>query len=117
MALNPTGITGTLRGISRTLTGYVIETESITENDVSEPVPDQNGAIAEEIKYDKRTDLSLTVRSKTNSTSAPATIGTVLTYPSTSGVKYHVDSVEDAGSYNGLRRWNIRAHRYENYPA
>mgnify|MGYP003298032050 CR=1 FL=1 len=52
---------GTPRGIQNTLTGYVIETESIVPTDVCEPVPDQDNATADEITYDTRTDLRLTV--------------------------------------------------------
>ena len=106
---------GTPRGIARTLTGFVVETENITDNDVSEQVPDQNGAIADEIQYDKRTDLRLTVRSSSATVSTPpAAVGTLLTY---GGAKYKVDNVEEAGSYNGLRRWNINGHKFENFPA
>ena len=106
---------GTPRGITRTLANFVIETESITPNDIAEQVPDQNAAIADEISYDTRTDLRLTVRSaKASVSAAPATSGTILTY---GGVNYKVDSVEEAGSYNGLRRWNITGHKFENYPA
>ena len=116
MATVPASIAaGTPRGITNTLSGFVVETESITANDVSEQVPDQLGAIADEINYDTRTDLRLTVRSANATVSAPpASIGSVLTY---GGTKYHVDSVEEAGSYNGLRRWNINAHRFVNYPS
>ena len=33
------------------------------------------------------------------------------------GVKYYVDSHESAGSYNGLKRYNLSAHRFDNAPA
>lgn len=107
-----------MRGIQNTLTGCVIESESINESDVTEQVPDQNGAIAGEISYDKRTDLKLTVRKSAVSGTIPATVGSDLTYPATgnSAKKYRVDSVEEAGTYSGLRRWNITAHRYNNWP-
>ena len=118
MATTPTSIAaGTPRGITNTLSNFVVESETFTNADVSEQVPDQMGAIVDEIAYDIRIDLRLTVRSaKTASatTTPPAAIGTVLTYAS---IKYKVDSVEEAGTYNGLRRWNISAHRYTNYPA
>ena len=105
---------GTPRGIQNTLTGFVVESENITPNDVAEQVPDQVGAIADEISYDTRTDLRLTVRSATTGTTAPATAGsTTFVY---AGVKWKVDSVEEAGQYNGLRRWNITAHRFANFP-
>ena len=114
MATTPSIAAGTPRGITNTLSGYVVETESITPADRSEEVPDQQGAIADEISYDTRTDLRLTVRSATTGTTAPTTAGaTNFTY---AGSKWKVDSCEEAGIYNGLRRWNINAHRYVNYP-
>jgi len=116
MATTPASIaSGTPRGIANTLTGYVVESENITPSDVAEQVPDQNGAIADEISYDTRTDLRLTVRSSTTSTTAPATAGSAnFQYASE---KWKVDSVEEAGTYNGLRRWNITAHRFTNFPS
>ena len=33
------------------------------------------------------------------------------------GKTYYVDSHESAGSYNGLKRYNLRAHRFDNAPA
>lgn len=105
---------GTPRGIQNTLTGYVIETESIVPTDVCEPVPDQDNATADEITYDTRTDLRLTVRSATTGKTAPATAGsTTFSY---AGAKWKIDSCEEAGSYNGLRRWNIVGHRFTNFP-
>ena len=102
---------GTPRGIQRTLENFVIETESITPADRSEEVPDQKGAIADEINYDVRTNLRLTVRSAKATVSAPpAEAG------SYDGKLWKVDDVEESGTYNGLRRWNINAHRYVNYP-
>ena len=115
MATVPAGIAaGTPRGITNTLSGYVVETENITPTDRSEEVPDQKAAIVDEIHYDTRTDLRLTVRSATTNATAPTTAGaTDFTY---AGSKWKVDSVEEAGSYNGLRRWNVNAHKYENWP-
>ena len=115
MATTPAIAAGTPRGITNTLSGYVVETENITPADRSEEVPDQKGAIADEISYDVRTDLRLTVRSATAGAAAPTTAGaTNFTY---AGSKWKVDSCEEAGSYNGLRRWNVNAHKYENFPA
>lgn len=114
MATEPAIAEGTPRGITHTLSGYVVETESIVPNDVSEPVPDQKGATADEITYDTRTDLRLTVRSATIATTAPTTAGVKnFTY---AGSKWKVDSVEEAGTYNGLRRWNITGHKFTNWP-
>ena len=116
MAITPSIEAGTPRGIQHTLENFVIETESITPADRSEEVPDQQGAIADEINYDIRTDLRLTVRSsKASVTAPPATAGSkAFSYADST---WKVDSVEEAGSYNGLRRWNINAHKYTNFPA
>lgn len=114
MATVPASITGSARGIARTITGFVIEDESITTQDICEPLPDQNGAIAGESSYDQRINLSITCYSASASTTAPATVGSTITYGT---VKYKVDSCREAGTYNGRRRWTIEAHRYTNYPA
>ena len=115
MATTPSIAAGTPRGIQRTLANYVIETESITPADRSEEVPDQQGAIADEISYDIRTNLRLTVRSAKATVSAPPAVAGSANFSYDDKV-WKVDDVEEAGTYNGLRRWNINAHRYTNYP-
>lgn len=95
-------------GITETLEGYVIESETITETPQVENIPNQKNQVADEIQYDTRYDLKLTVRGATK----PA--ATILAY---SSQKWAVDSVEAAGSYNGLKRFNITAHRTTLYPA
>ena len=106
---------GTPRGIQRTLANFVIETESILPADRSEEVPDQKGAVADEISYDVRTNLRLTVRSAKATVAAPPAVAGSASF-SYDGKLWKVDDVEEAGTYNGLRRWNINAHRYVNYP-
>lgn len=116
MATIPGTITpdASMRGVSNTIANFVVENETITETDRFEEVPDQQGAIAGEISYDKRHDLRVTVHAATSSADAPTTAGKEdFSY---AGKKWKVDTVEEAGSYNGLRRWNITAHRYANYP-
>ena len=108
MATTPTSVAGTY-GITNTLNGYTIESETITETPQVESVPDQKNAVANEIIYDTRWDLRLTVRGS----SAPA-VSQSFSYNSHS---WAVDSIEQAGTYNGLQRFNITAHRFNNFPA
>jgi len=89
-------------GIASTLSGYTIESVTITEEPQREIVPDQKNRRAKEIRYDTLYNLRLTLRGS----SKPAS--TTITYDSQT---YIVDSVEDAGTYNGLRRFNVAAHR------
>lgn len=107
MATTPATVAGTY-GITNTLENYTIESENITKAPQKERVPDQKNAEANEITYDTRIELRLTVRGA----SAPS--GETITYNS---VKYAIDSVEEAGTYNGLKRYNIVGHRCDNYPA
>jgi len=108
MATTPTTVHGTY-GISTTVDNITIESLSITESPVSEPVPDQANAVADEIIYDTRTDLRMTYRG----TQLTETDGNV----TVDGATYRVDSHEEAGTYNGLQRYNLTAHRYTNFPA
>ena len=111
-------------GISNLLAGAVIESESITETPQRETVPDQKNAVAFEVLYDKRWDLKLTVRLLTGTSVPTASDNGVETaeasffkYPSASNGDFWVlDNIESAGSYNGLRRYNISAHRFNNWP-
>ena len=121
MATNPAGISGSPRGISNILDGFVVENEEFNETPVQEDFDDQNGARADEKVYDTRVDLNLTVYGKT----AEADIEKVLTAIANSGGKkiayagksWKVDSCREAGTYNARRRWTITAHRYDNFPA
>ena len=110
MAFVPSTISATSRGIAATLSGYIVQNETITETPVTEQIADQDGAIALEIDYDKRIDLRLTVIDADGNGSI-GSIGEngLLTYASHT---WKIDSVEEAGTYNAARRWNVTAHRY-----
>lgn len=114
MATTPTPITAPARGISKTLTGFIIQDYTITDSPIVEQTADQYGAIAAEQIYDHRTDLSMTVLSTTATRTAPTTTNDILTFDSK---KWLVDSCAEAGTYNGVMRWTIQAHKYENTPA
>jgi hypothetical protein len=90
-------------GIDKTLTGYTVESYTISEKPSREEVRDEKNKVKKELRYETRFDLQLTVRGAT----APATTG--ITFDSKSWI---VDDVSEAGSYNGLLRFNVTAHRY-----
>ena len=116
----PASISGSQRGITNTLSGFVVENEEFNPTPVQEDFDDQNGARADEKVYDTRVDLSLTVYGA----SASADINTHLT-PITgsgghkityAGKTWKVDSCREAGTYNGRRRWTITGHKRDNFP-
>ena len=119
MATSPSSISGSPRGIANTLTGFVVESENITETPQQEDFDDQNGARADERVFDTRVDLELTVYGASSSAATPPTTahasgGKTIAYASHN---WKVDSIKEAGTYNGRRRWTINAHRYDNFPA
>jgi len=125
MPTSPAEIKGSPRGITNTLTGFVVESENINDAPVQEEFDDQAGARADEQVYDNRVDLKLTVYGATSSASIGSVVvamptgytGKRIKYPSGSGgVWYKVDNVEEAGTYNGRRRWNITGHKFDNFP-
>ena len=124
MATVPSSISGSPRGITNSVTGFVIESETITETPVQEDFDDQTGARADEQVYDTRYDLRLTVYGASASANITSVVVAFSSTDASKGKKivygsktWKVDSCEEAGSYNGRRRWNINAHRYNNYPA
>jgi len=116
MAATPSEATTEVYGVSTTTTGITVESETITKTPIHEPVPDQKNATVKEIYVDTRIDLKLTYRG-TKITETAGTVGgegAKITYNS---VVYYLDSHEDAGTYNGLKRYNLSAHRFDNSPS
>lgn len=95
-------------GISETIPGYTVESLNITDADQREQVHNQMNAVVKELVYDTRYDLKCTLRGAGKPTAA--------TFNGVGGesVKWIIDTVEDAGAYNGIRRWSVAAHRYTN---
>ena len=93
-------------GISTVLTGSTIESDTETDEPVYENVPDQKNRVAKVLRVDTKYTRRITVRgnSKPDVTKA-------FTYD---GKKYILQSVEAAGTYNGLKRFNIVAFRFAN---
>lgn len=96
-------------GIVTSLANYTIESLTETSTPQREVIYDQFNRRVKEIRYDTLQEIQLTVRGQ----NAPADTGITLG-SGNSAVKFIVDSVEKAGTYNGLRRFNIRAHRTPN---
>ena len=109
MATVPANATAETYGVETVTEGITVESENISDSPIVETVPDQKNAVTKEIKYDKRIDLKLTYRgTKLTESDGVVTVD---------GVKYFVDSHEEAGTYNGLKRYNLIAHKFDNAPA
>lgn len=109
MATTPASASTETYGIAETLSGYTIESANITDTPQVEEVRDQKNALINEIKYDTFKTLKLVMRGATKPTA-----GSDITYD---GVKYRISEVEDAGVYNGLKRYTVTAKKADNFPA
>lgn len=115
MATVPANATAETYGIDTETSGITIESENISDSPIVESVPDQKNAVRKELKYDKRTELKLTYRgTKLTETAGQNGENDTVTY---NGVTYYVDTHEKAGTYNGLQRYNLTAHKFNNAPA
>jgi hypothetical protein len=118
MATTPTPFTTSIRGVSATFTNGSIEDITVTRNTIAEQIADQYGAIACEMVYDHRYDLTFTMHAA--GSTAPVQSGDTLSSfdaKDGEGAKdWHVDSVAQAGSYQNVTRWTITAHRFDNTP-
>lgn len=94
-------------GIDDIIPGFVIESMNKTTAPVIEQVRDQHNAVVREIKYDTRYDLSLTVRGEREPIADDLD-------KFAGAEKWIIDNIESAGSYNGLKRYNIKAHHSTN---
>lgn len=94
-------------GVTDVLANYIIESINKTESPLLEQVPDQRNAVRKEIQYDTLYELRMTIRgsNKPSLTNGALTVG---------GQAYIIDTIEDAGTYNGLKRYNVTGHAYAN---
>lgn len=107
-------------GIDNTLANCIIQSESITEERITDTTQDQKGAVVSQLDYDEHFTLSLTVLC--DSASAPIT-GTGSAFQpgdnsfSYANKKWKLTSVQYQGSYNDKKKYTINAERWKNFPA
>lgn len=115
MATVPASIANPPRGVAATIANFIVQTCNVTESPVAEQIPDQNGAIAWESKYDTKYDLALDVIGAI-STAAVTDLPIANNVLNFNSLYWYVDSVNEVATYNTVKKWSIRAHRYENWP-
>lgn len=110
MATVPTTIPAAAYGVDNLLTGFIVLSEDISEQDVVHQIFDQKGALVAEYPYDKRYDLTLTVQGAGD---LPAIGSTTFTYAT---LKWKVDNISKPAVYNDTVKYTIKAYRTTNFP-
>lgn len=100
-------------GIDNTLSGFIVQSEDISEEVITDTTQDQKGAVVSQLDYDRHWTLSLGVIGDTNAT-LPEVGDTAFTYDD---AKWKVTNVAYAGSYQDKKKWTIAAERWTNFPA
>ena len=100
-------------GIDNTLSGFIIQSEDITEEVITDTTQDQKGAVVSQLDYDKHWTLNLGVIGDTDA-ALPEVGDTAFSY---GGNKWKVTNVTYTGAYNDKKKWSIAAERWYNFPA
>ena len=117
VTLNPSFSTS-IRGVKQTFTNGSIEDCTVTTSPVFETVQDQNGAVACEMVYDHKIELTMTMHAA--GSTAPTMPGDTFQFDETGGsatTLWQTDSCVEAGTFQNVTRWTINAHRYDNSPS
>lgn len=101
-------------GIDNLLPGYIVQSEEITTERITDTTEDQKGAVVSQLDYDEHFTLNLGVIGDT-AVEPPAVAGDI-TFEY-AGAKWKVQSVQYTGEYNAKKRWQITAERWHNFPA
>lgn len=99
-------------GIDNTLSGFIVQSEDIVEETITDTTQDQKGAVVSQLDYDKHWTLTLGIIGDT-AAALPEVGDTTFAY---GGKTWKVNSVAYAGAYNDKKKWTITAERWYNFP-
>ena len=107
-------------GIDNTLSGWIIQSESITREAITDTTQDQKGAVVSQLDYDEHFTLTLNMiggtggsGDGTEDTALPALGDIDFEY---AGRKWKVTNVTYNGSYQDKKSYTVTAERWTNFP-
>ena len=108
-------------GIDNSLTGWIIQSESITREMITDTTQDQKGAVVSQLDYDEHFTLTLNMiggtggsGDGTEDTALPQIGDTAFEY---AGKKWKVTNVTYNGSYQDKKSYTVTAERWHNFPS
>lgn len=108
-------------GINNGLSGWIIQSESITREAITDTTQDQKGAVVSQLDYDEHYTLTLNMiggtggsGDGTEDTKLPEVGDTAFEY---AGKKWKVTNVTYNGSYQDKKSYTVTAERWHNWPA
>ena len=108
-------------GIDNALDGWIIQSESITREAITDTTQDQKGAVVSQLDYDEHFTLTLNMIGGTGGsgdgtadTKLPEVGETAFEY---AGHKWKVTNITYNGSYQDKKSYSLTAERWTNFPA
>ena len=108
-------------GINNSLSGWIIQSESITREAITDTTQDQKGAVVSQLDYDEHFTLTLNMiggtggsGDGTEDTALPEIGDTAFAY---AGKNWKVTNVTYNGSYQDKKSYTVTAERWHNWPA
>ena len=115
-----TMIKGANWGIDNSLSGWIIQSESITREAITDTTQDQKGAVVSQLDYDEHFTLTLNMIGGTGGSGdgtediALPVVGDIdFEY---AGRKWKVTNVTYNGSYQDKKSYTVTAERWTNFP-
>lgn len=105
-------------GIDATLSGFIIQDVSISEERISDTTQDQKGAVVSQLDYDKHWTMTMNVIGGDGS--EDGSVGGIVagdTSFSWAGHNWKVQSVTYQGSYQDKKKYTVSAERWANWPS
>ena len=107
-------------GIDNSLSGWIIQSESITREAITDTTQDQKGAVVSQLDYDEHFTLTLNMiggtggsGDGTEDTALPQIGDTAFAY---AGKNWKVTNVTYNGSYQDKKSYTVTAERWHNFP-
>lgn len=97
-------------GIDNTLTGWIIQSENILSDLVTDTTQDQKGRVIGQLDYDKHFTCSIDM---IGNGTVPTAGDTNFTY---AGSQWKVQSVTYQGSYQDKKKYSVNLERWVHFP-
>ena len=108
-------------GVDNSLSGWIIQSESITREAITDTTQDQKGAVVSQLDYDEHFTLTLNMiggtggsGDGTEDTALPQVGDTAFAY---AGKNWKVTNVTYNGSYQDKKSYTLVAERWHQFPA
>lgn len=105
-------------GIDSTLSGFIIQDVTISEERITDTTNDQKGAVVSQLDYDKHWTMSMTViggdGSEDGSVGSIVAGDTAFTW---AGHKWKVTGVAYQGNYADKKKYTVSFERWANFPS